>query len=114
MRPIAAALLLVALGAAPAATTVRVQPSNISFRDSIAACPAGTLAAISLTMGHVRISEAEGADSDIDAANVNAQTVTLSKGSSTATATVNASKNTVSAKHVTLASRNRAACVAPD
>ena len=113
IRPLAAVLLFAALGATGGAT-VTVQPSNISFRSALAACPAGTLAGISLTLGHVRISEAAGVDSDIDDANSNAQTITLSSGSKAATVTVNAAKNTVMAKHVTAASRSRVACVAPD
>lgn len=114
MRSFAAGLLLVTLGAAAASTTVTVQPSSISFKDALAACPAGTLAAISLTLGHVRISEGAGVTSDVDDANPNAQSITLSQGSLTASVTVNASKNTVTAKHVTAASRRRVACVSPD
>ncbi|HMF29568.1 MAG TPA: hypothetical protein VKE42_12390 [Candidatus Cybelea sp.] len=79
-----------------------------------AACPQGTLAGISLSLGHVRIAESAGVDSDVDDSNTRSQTVTLTSGSKTATATVNAHENTVSAKHVTLASGNRVACVAPD
>jgi hypothetical protein len=112
-KPFAVALLVAAMGAA-ATSSVTVQPSNISFRSALAACPQGTLAAISLTLGHVRVAEGPGVDSDIDAANPNAQTVTLTSGGKSATATVNASKNIVSAKHVTPASARRVACVAPD
>src|SRR5579871_5515365 len=114
MRFFALLILVGALGAAGAQTSVTVQPSSIGFRQALAACPSSALAAISLTLGHVRISEAPDVDSDIDSTNPNAQTVTLTSGSRTATATVNASKNTVSAKHVTLASAKRVACVAPD
>jgi hypothetical protein len=113
-RFFAAALLLMALGASAAPATVTVQPSSIGFKEALAACPAGTLGSISIALGHVRVSEAAGVDSDIDSANPNAQTVTLSNGSKSATATVNASKHTVSAGHVTLASGKRVACVAPD
>jgi hypothetical protein len=81
----------------------------------LAACPAGTLAAISLTLGHVRISEAPGVESDVDDENVNAQVITLAgDNGKRAIATVDAAKNTVTAQHVTLASRNRAACIAPE
>ncbi|HEY6326282.1 MAG TPA: hypothetical protein VIW73_07205 [Candidatus Cybelea sp.] len=114
MRFFALLILVGAVGAAGAPTTVTVQPSNISFKQALAACPPGTLAGISLTLGHVRVAEATGVDTDIDSANPNAQTVTLISASHEATATVNASKNTVSAKHVTLASAKRVACVAPD
>jgi hypothetical protein len=114
MRPLAAVLLVAVLGAAGSPSTVTVQPSNISFRSALGSCPSGTLAAISLTLGHVRVSEAEGVDSDIDDANPSAQTVTLSMGSKSATALVNAHANTVTAKHVTLQSAHRVACVAPD
>jgi hypothetical protein len=114
MRSFAVVLLLATLGAAAASSTVTVQPSNISFKDSLAACPAGTLAAISLSLGHVRISEGAGVTSDIDDSNPNAQSITLSEGSRTASVTVNASKNAVTAKHVALASRGRAACVSAD
>jgi len=114
IKPLATVLLVSALGAAGGSTGVTVQPSNISFRSALAACPSGTLAAISLTLGHVRIAEAAGVDSDIDDANPSAQTVTLTGGGKTATATVNAHTNTVSAKQVTLASAKRVACVGPD
>lgn len=114
MRFFALLILTGVLGAAGSAASVTVQPSSIGFKQALAACSAGTLAAITLTLGHVRVSEASGVDSDIDSANPNAQSVTLTGGSRTATATVNASKNTVSAKHVTLASAKRVACVAPD
>lgn len=115
MRSFAVVLLLAALGVAGTPTSVTVQPSNISFRQALAACPAGTLAGISLTLGHVRISEAPGVDSDVDDTNVNAQLISLTGASSKqATATVDAAKNTVAAQHVTLASRRRVACVAPD
>ncbi len=114
MRFFALLILIGALGAAGAPTTVSVQPSSIGFKQALAACPAGALAAITLTLGHVRVAEAAGVDSDIDSTNANAQIVTLTGGSRVATATVNASKNTVTAKHVTLASAKRVACVASD
>lgn len=114
MRSLAIALLFVALGAAGASSSVTVRPSSIGFKQALAACPAGTLASISLTLGHVRIAEGAGVASDVDDANPNAQTVMLSGSAGSATAVVNASKNSVAAKHVTLASRGRVACVAPD
>jgi hypothetical protein len=114
LKPLAILLLGRTLAASGAQTSVTVQPSSIGFKEALAGCPSGTLAAISLTLGHVRISEAPGVDSDIDAANPNAQTVTLSSGSKSATATVDASKNIVAGKHVALASRSRVACVAPE
>jgi hypothetical protein len=113
IKPLAVISLVAALGAAGSAT-VTVQPSNISFKSMHAACKPGTLAAISLTLGHVRIAENAGVDSDVDEANPSAQIIALSSGLEKATATVNAHNNTVSAKHVTLASQNRVACVAPD
>lgn len=114
LKPFATVSLVAALGAAGGATTVTVQPSNISFKSMHASCGPGTLAAISLTLGHVRIAENAGVDSDVDDANASAQIVRLSSGLETATARVNAHNNTVSAKHVTLASAKRVACVAPD
>ncbi len=114
MRSFAVVLLLAALGATGSPQTVTVGPSNIGFADALAACPDGTLGSISLSQGHVRVHQAMGVDTDIDDANVNAQTITFSKGSKGAAATVDAAKNTVTAKHVTLASRRRVACVAPD
>ena len=114
MKFFALLILVGAVGAAGAPTGVTVQPSSIGFKQALAACPPGTLAGISLTLGHVRVAEAPGVDTDIDAANPNAQMVTLIGAGRQATATVNASKNTVSAKHVTLASAKRVACVASD
>lgn len=114
MRPFAILALLAALGVAGAPTTVTVTPSNLTFKRALAACPSGTLASITLSLGHVRVSEAPGVDTDIDDSNPNAQLVTLSTGSQSATATVNASKNTITAAHVTLESARRVACVAPD
>jgi len=113
-RPFALVLLAAALGVAGATTSVTVQPSSIGFKDALSACPAGTLGAISLALGHLRVAEGSGVESDIDSANPNAQIVTLVSGTKSATATVNASKHTVSAKHVALASAKRVACVAPD
>ncbi len=114
IKPLALPLLVVALGAAGSSSHVTVNPSSIGFKDALAACPSGTLASISLTLGHVRVAEASGVDSDIDDANPAAQTITLTSGTKSATATVNAHANTVAAKHVTLASGKRVACVAPD
>jgi len=114
MRSLAILSLFVALGATGATQTVTVQPSSIGFKDALGACPTGTLGAISLTLGHMRVAESANVESDIDAENVNAQSVMLTSGNRSATAKVNGSKNTVSAKHVMLASRNRVACVAPD
>lgn len=114
MRSVAVVLLLGTLGAAAVSGSVTVQPSSISFKDALAACPAGTLGAISLTLGHLRISEGPGVTSDIDDANPNAQSAMLSRGSLTASVMVNASKNTIAAKHVTLASHGRVACVSSD
>lgn len=113
MRPFAVALLLATLGAAGTGSTVTVTPSSLTFKEALQACPQGTLAAITLTLGHLRIAEAAGVDSDVDDANPNAQSIALAKGSLSGTATVNASKNTVTARHVSLASRRRVACVAP-
>jgi hypothetical protein len=114
IKPFVLVLLAATLGVAGATTTVSVQPSSIGFKDALAACPTHALAAISLTLGHLRIAEGLAVESDIDSANPNAQIVTLVSGTKSATATVNASEHTVSAKHVTLASANRVACVAAD
>ncbi len=114
MRLFAVPLLFLALGVMAAPAGVTVQPSSIGFKQALASCPSGTLGAISLTLGHVRVAEGPGVDSDIDDANPSAQTIMFSSGSKGATATVNATKNTVSAKHVTLASGKRVACVTPD
>ncbi len=114
MKSFAIAALVALLGAAGAPASVTVAPSSIGFKQALAACPAGTLGAITLTLGHVRVAEGAGVESDIGGASPAAQTVSLSAGSASATAKVDASKNTVSAKHVTLASGKRVACVAPD
>jgi hypothetical protein len=113
-KPLALLALVAALGATSASTSVTVVPSSIGFKQALAACPSGTLAAISLTLGHVRVAEGAGVDSDIDSANPNAQSLMLTNGSKSATAMVDAAKNVVTAKHVTLASGKRVACVAPD
>jgi hypothetical protein len=114
IRSLALLLPLVALGATGTPSTVTVQPSNISFRAAFAACPAGTMASISFSLGHVRIAPAPGVDSDIDDANPNAQVITLTGENQRANVKVDAAKNTVTAKHVTLVSGRRAACVAPE
>jgi hypothetical protein len=113
MKTFAALLLLVTLGATGAGN-VTVQPSSVGFKEAIAACPSGTLAALTLALGHLRIAEASGVDSDIDDANPSAQSLMLSKGSQSATVKVDAAKNSVAAKNVTLKSGGRVACVAPD
>jgi hypothetical protein len=107
-------LLVAALGATPTSSSVIVQPSNISFKQALAACPSGTLGAISFALSHLRVAEAPGVDTDIDSANPNAQTVMLTSGNRAASAFVNASKHIVAAKNVTLGSSKRVACVAPD
>jgi len=114
MRPLVVLSLLAALGATGAKQTVNVNPSSIGFKDALAACPSGTLAAVSFTLGHMRIAESAGVDSDIDSSGANGNTVSLTNGSRSAVASVNASKSTVSAQHVTLAAGKRVACVAPD
>ncbi len=114
MKHYALVALLVALGATGASSTITIQPSSIGFKDALAACPSGTLGAITLTLGHLRVAEAAGVASDIDSASADSQSVMLSRGSSNATARVNASKNSVSAKHVVAASSNRVACLKPD
>jgi hypothetical protein len=114
IKPLALPLLVAVLGAGGSAASVTVNPSSIGFKAALAACPSGTLASISLTLGHVRLAEAAGVDSDIDDANPAAQMIMLTSGDKSATATVNAHANTVTAKHVTLASGKRVACVAPD
>ena len=114
MKTFCLVFLVAALGAAGVTSSVTVQPSSIGFKQALEACPPGTLGAISLTLGHLRVAEGPGVDSDIDDANPNAQTVTLSSGSNSAIVSVNASKNMVAAKHVRLASAKRVACVAPD
>ena len=114
MKPFAVLSLALALGAAPAPTTVTVDASSIGFKDALAACPAGTLASVSFTLGHVRVAEGAGVDSDIDDANPNAQTLTLSGNGKSATVAVNAAKHTVTARHVSLASGRRVACVGAD
>jgi hypothetical protein len=114
IKPFAVIALLAALGASGGSASVTVQPSSIGFKQALAACPSDALGAISLTLGHVRVAEAPGVESDVDAQSPAAQSVSLSSGSKSATATVNALKNTISAKHVTLASHGRVACVAPD
>lgn len=114
MRPLAVLALCAAVGATGSSQSVTVQPSSIGFKQALAACPSGTLASISVVLGHVRVAESPGVDSDIDDANPSAQTITLTTGGKSATATVNAHANTVTAKHVTLVSGKRVACVAPD
>jgi hypothetical protein len=114
MRRFAVVLLLAALGATGASSSVTVQTSSIGFKQALAACPSGTLGAISFTLNHLRVAEAAGVASDIDSSNVNAQTVMFSTDGHSATVFANAVKRTVSAKHVTLASSKRVACVAPD
>jgi hypothetical protein len=112
-KPLAAALLVAALGAtAPPALTI--SPSNLGFTEALGQCPAGTLGAITIALGHVRVTAAPGIESDIDDANPNAQTVTLAGRGKSATATVNASAHTVAAKHLSPAARRRVACVAPE
>jgi hypothetical protein len=114
MKPFAVALLVASLGAAGGSSNVTLQSSSIGFKDALAACSAGTMAAISLTLGHVRVAEAPGVASDIDDASPTSQMIELSNGSKGAKVTVNAHAGTVAAKHVTAASSKRVACIAPD
>ena len=114
MKSFSVLAVVALLGAAGSPTNVTVAPSSIGFKQALAACPAGTLGAISLTLGHVRVAEAAGVQSDIDDANAGAQTIALSGSAGSASVKVDAVKNAVSAKHVTLESDKRVACIAPD
>ena len=67
-----------------------------------------------MALGHVRIAEGPGTQSDIDDANPNAQSLMLVGSGGSANALMDASRRTVSANHVTLASRRRVACVSRD
>ena len=113
MRVLAAISLLAALGAANASTSVTVQPSSLTFKEAMAACP-GALAGITITLNHVRIAEQPGVTSDIDDADPMAQAIALSaSGGASAKVTVNAKTHQVVAKNVKLSGHN-VACIAPD
>ena len=114
MKSFAVVFLLAAQGAAGAPSTVTVTPSRITFAQALEACPSGSLGTISFTLGHLRSAGRAGVDTDIDDATHTSQTVTFSRSGRSAIGTVNAAENTVSAKHVALASRNRVACIFPD
>ncbi len=114
MRSFAIVLLLATLGAAGASKSVTVQPSSLGFKQALSSCPSGTLGSITLTLGHVRVAEGAGVDSDIDDANPSNQQIVLTNGNSRAMVAVDATKNVVSAKHVTLEAAKRVACIAPD
>lgn len=112
----AAALILATAGVASAASStssVVVVPSSLSYKQIAAACP-GALAGIGFTLNHLRIAEAPGVSSDIDSANASAQTILLSLGAQSASVRANAAKHTIAAKHATLASHDRVACIAHD
>jgi hypothetical protein len=116
MKVLASILLAAATVATAAASTtpsVTVQPSNVSFKDAMAACP-GALAGISFALNHLRVAEQAGVVSDLDDANPTAQVLMLAdaKGAS-ATVNVNAKTHTVSAKNVKLGNKN-VACVSAD
>jgi hypothetical protein len=114
MKSFSVLAVVALLGAAGSPASVTVAPSSIGFKQALEACPAGTLGAITLTLGHVRVAEAAGVQSDIDDANPSAQTISLSGSAGSASVKVDAAKNAVSAKHVTLESGKRVACIAPD
>jgi len=116
MKILAVLLLTAATSAAAVADTgasVTVLASNLSFKQSMTACP-GALAGITFTLGHVRIAEQPGVVSDLDDANPNAQVLTLQDaGGASATVTIDAKARTVSAKNVKLSGKN-VACVSKD
>ena len=64
IRPFAVIALFATIAAASGTTTVTVNPSNISFRQAWEACQSESLAGISLTLGHVRVAEGPGVESD--------------------------------------------------
>jgi len=72
------------------------------------------MASMSFSLSHLRIAPAPGVESDIDDANPNAQVIMLTGEGKAATVTANAAKHTLTAKHVTLVSARRAACIAPE
>jgi hypothetical protein len=114
---ILASILLAAATVATASAgtmpTVIVQASNVSFKDSMAACP-GALAGISFTLGHLRVAEHAGVVSDLDDANPSAQVLMLQDANgASATVNVNAKMRAVSAKNVKLGNKN-VACVSAD
>lgn len=113
-KPLAAVLLFAALGAAGATSALTLSPSNLGFTEALAQCPAGTLGAITIALGHVRIAPAPGVESDIDDEMPSSQIVTLTGRGKSATAIVNASAHTVTAKHASFAARKRVVCVAPE
>jgi hypothetical protein len=116
MKVLATILLAAAMGATAAAGTpasVTVQASNLSFKESMAACT-GALAGITFTLNHVRIAEQAGVSADLDDASPTAQVLTLQNASgAAATVTINAVAHTVSAKNVKLGGKT-VACVSPD
>jgi hypothetical protein len=120
MKRLAALTFSVAVAATSAiawaaTASVSVTPSNISFKDALAACP-GALGGISFTLGHVRVSEAAGVETDIDDAGGGVQNITLTNVATGKSAAIvaNGKTNTVAAAHATLASRSRVACIAAD
>lgn len=113
MRIVAVLSLLAALGASAAPVSVTVAPSNTSFKEAMAACP-GAMAGISFTLGHLRVAEQAGVDSDLDDADPTAQTLTLTAADGgTASVKIDAKTRTVIAKNVKL-SGTSVACVSPD
>lgn len=112
MRIMAAVTFMAALGATGSATTVTVAPSSIGFKQAMAACP-GALAAVSFTLGHVRIAELPGVSSDLDDTVPTAQTIALTSASGNANVTVNAKTRQVSANNVKLSGKT-VACIGHD
>jgi len=116
MKTLAVLLLTAATGAVAIASTgssVTVQASNLSFKQSMSACP-GALAGITFALNHVRIAEQPGVLSDLDDANPSAQVLVLQgAGGASATVTIDAAARTVAAKNVKLSGKS-VACVSKD
>jgi hypothetical protein len=117
MRIALIAGLAAALGTAAvanaASTSVTVAPSQLSYKQAMAACP-GTLAGVTFTLNHLRVAELPGVTTDLDATDPAAQTLTLTNaGGDSATVTVNAKAHTVAGKNVKLSGK-AVACVSPD
>jgi hypothetical protein len=112
-----AALFAILLTAAYAGATpaVTVRESRLTFNQALAACP-GALGTVTFTLGHTRIASQPGVQDETDTTSPGLDEVTFLRDSDKKSARIltNGHDRTVNAKHVTLASNDRVACVAPD
>lgn len=110
MLKLAVFALLAAIGG-----STTIQPSNVSFREALAACP-GALGTVSFAMHFARVTTAEGAFFTESEPVNGAFDATLENesGSKSARVSIDQPRRSIKAKNVELKRNGTVACILPD